>query len=1146
MQPGGAGKRFTSPMSPTYAHASKLAVPCQAPYDVSSPRTTFVPAAAAPQEQSAAALLMGSARSHAVARSTSAHQPERLPSADVGNLAPSTLVRVAGACSGHAAAPPGTYAGAAATIPNSIPSASPGQLMSAPVTAPLGAPVACSRMGSLSLPNQSPSGSSHAVSTAPPTQCNSRPLQRRPSFEAPCFAGLSTVSSGTVYNATSGAGGASCSATAAAAAQAAVGRAHAAAWAAATAQAQQLVAAAQAANNVPRQGHDTAASQLLQARQRMAASCSGSLQILPATPMPPQSATGSMKVPPAQQATPGPSPGSTSLAFSSPAQPAASAPLSPPTMQPQSAAQLRSRRSYGSVQVPPFREPRGGSVEVRPIRRSEPHETGCVATNGLGRARRRTTSPPLNIHPSSPPPVGRCGGVPPAQQQHSQVQIAFHSPHQQPSHLMPSTAPQLQPKAPSNYDLAAGDASVPSSIDRLGCSVPPHFINSGVADGSSPSSPLPLARGMSGDAMVLGDYDATLREEVRRNVAEAFQWQVSEVVAQLQGEPADCMNAGEAKSNGGYEENNARSELVASLSKHTSRTVQEELRSLRAEVDANQASFRNELHAIRATLADMPMQGHEAISAELQAMRSTMLNVAREMSISAIQEERLELLHQIHELRGRVASVARGQEQCQGDIEEHRLHLQKQQQQQEQQAQQQLQQQNQQQSQQASADRSQEISEAMASILTAARDECKAALQQERAVIGEQMVELKQAILVEARELYFATLAEERTRRLKQEQQALQELEQRVEGEHRAREAEAGQLRATLNSMQDAFVGFRSTAAQAAQAAEEHRVAAYQELTSIRNELASVRNEKAASTARAPVPLTSPSEVVELRSTTTELRIALTALLDEPAARNVRERRSSLPDEVARLRAALSQALASRPFAAALAEQPHAPMSGRSVQFIGRGIDGSAGSPPNGDFRRELQAESESRASAVAALRKSLYEGLAQAGRQAEDVRSALLEEVSTRVKELQGEVEKERVERGQQLSETRAILDSVWKQASSRERNAFSPGLARDALAGSSGSESRYYFKFHDRPGEPETYKECVGDREDINTLYEMVQEALGESVRFENELRAERQERQREQAAAQKKQESLQRRLDELLPSDSARRSGRKSTIG
>lgn len=45
------------------------------------------------------------------------------------------------------------------------------------------------------------------------------------------------------------------------------------------------------------------------------------------------------------------------------------------------------------------------------------------------------------------------------------------------------------------------------------------------------------------------------------------------------------------------------------------------------------------------------------------------------------------------------------------------------------------------------------------------------------------------------------------------------------------------------------------------------------------------------------------------------------------------------------------------------------------------------------------------------------------------------------------------------------------------------------------------------------ERVKELVGDQEDINTLYEMVREALGDTVHLKDELAAERDQRARSQ---------------------------------
>merc|ERR1712023_226589 len=80
--------------------------------------------------------------------------------------------------------------------------------------------------------------------------------------------------------------------------------------------------------------------------------------------------------------------------------------------------------------------------------------------------------------------------------------------------------------------------------------------------------------------------------------------------------------------------------------------------------------------------------------------------------------------------------------------------------------------------------------------------------------------------------------------------------------------------------------------------------------------------------------------------------------------------------------------------------------------------------------------------------------------------------------------------EREDEAAELRSILDTVWHQA---------------RIPKSEGSSKRkQYFQYNNRGevGSQESYKECVGDQEDVHTLYQLVQESLGESVRLTKEF--------------------------------------------
>merc|ERR1712176_770179 len=84
--------------------------------------------------------------------------------------------------------------------------------------------------------------------------------------------------------------------------------------------------------------------------------------------------------------------------------------------------------------------------------------------------------------------------------------------------------------------------------------------------------------------------------------------------------------------------------------------------------------------------------------------------------------------------------------------------------------------------------------------------------------------------------------------------------------------------------------------------------------------------------------------------------------------------------------------------------------------------------------------------------------------------------------------VARERDERSSEMAEVRATLDSMWKWFLTKEQPRRPSG-------------ERQFLKFEE-DGEEDRYKEFVGDREDIRTLYEMVREALGEQVHMQQQI--------------------------------------------
>jgi len=92
--------------------------------------------------------------------------------------------------------------------------------------------------------------------------------------------------------------------------------------------------------------------------------------------------------------------------------------------------------------------------------------------------------------------------------------------------------------------------------------------------------------------------------------------------------------------------------------------------------------------------------------------------------------------------------------------------------------------------------------------------------------------------------------------------------------------------------------------------------------------------------------------------------------------------------------------------------------------------------------------------------------------------------------------------------------------------------GLAAITNPGSAGHPLKegkaYYLRYEDENGEIERTKEFVGDQEDINTLYEMVREALGDTVHLREQLSEDREARCRELVATRQQTARLEKQLN------------------
>jgi len=113
--------------------------------------------------------------------------------------------------------------------------------------------------------------------------------------------------------------------------------------------------------------------------------------------------------------------------------------------------------------------------------------------------------------------------------------------------------------------------------------------------------------------------------------------------------------------------------------------------------------------------------------------------------------------------------------------------------------------------------------------------------------------------------------------------------------------------------------------------------------------------------------------------------------------------------------------------------------------------------------------------------------------------------------------VDREREHSSRESNELRAILDSVWQRATN------------SGSAGQPLKEGKsYYLRYEDENGDIERTKELVGDQEDINTLYEMVREALGDTVYLREQLTQDREARSRELVATRQQAARLEKQLN------------------
>lgn len=118
----------------------------------------------------------------------------------------------------------------------------------------------------------------------------------------------------------------------------------------------------------------------------------------------------------------------------------------------------------------------------------------------------------------------------------------------------------------------------------------------------------------------------------------------------------------------------------------------------------------------------------------------------------------------------------------------------------------------------------------------------------------------------------------------------------------------------------------------------------------------------------------------------------------------------------------------------------------------------------------------------------------------------------------LQAESEKIQQAHSEEASELRALVDSVWDKFTRVE--------------GTTKADPKYMFRFEpENESEESRYKVCVGDSQDINTLYEMAQEAVGDNVIIRKELDDEKNKWAAEIAELKQKTLQLDRRYQRLF---------------
>lgn len=154
-------------------------------------------------------------------------------------------------------------------------------------------------------------------------------------------------------------------------------------------------------------------------------------------------------------------------------------------------------------------------------------------------------------------------------------------------------------------------------------------------------------------------------------------------------------------------------------------------------------------------------------------------------------------------------------------------------------------------------------------------------------------------------------------------------------------------------------------------------------------------------------------------------------------------------------------------------------------------------------FKMELEAERICRSERIGELYDRINREVSGVLKILEDHRIAAVEALVL-----------ERDARCKELEEVRATIDSVWKKATGSVQ--------------SDTAKRGYYFTYIDAPNAD--VKEFVGDPDDVNTLYDMVREALGDTVHLRQLVSEERDQRSREQSQSRQQIDAMAREINTI----------------